>query len=344
MREELYVRLVDLGASQQDIERADEQGWLPLLALECMLIPERRKYDLGMLAAEAGIDEDLARRLWRAVGFPDVPAGAVLFTDRDLAAARLAFAQARDTDVEQGVLLQQIRVISGSLARVASVEAEGFSEMLLSLHAAEVPDDEIALAVLADTRLSDVGVLIDYLHRVQLRAAVWRRMVLVAEPDISVAVGFADLSGYTTLSAAMDATSLSALVGRWEAVAYDTIAANGAQVVKTIGDEVMFVGLIHETIAAALGLRDVADSEGLPPLRIGIAAGEVLARDGDYFGPVVNLASRLTGVAGPGDVLVPAALWEELRGAGLGVRSVSRGWQHLRSIGEVEVFALDRSG
>jgi adenylate cyclase len=344
MREELYVRLVDLGASRDDIDRAEAQGWLPLLALECMLIPERRKYDLGTLAAALGIDEDLARRLWRAVGFPDVPAGAIVFTERDLAAARLAFAQARDRDVEQGTLLQQIRVISGSLARVASVEAEGFSEMLLSLHAAEIPDDEIALAVLADTRLADVGVLIDYLHRVQLRAAVWRRMVLVDEPEIAVAVGFADLSGYTTLSASMDATSLSALVGRWEAVAYDTIAANGAQVVKTIGDEVMFVGLTSETIAAALELRDAAIAEGLPPLRIGLAAGAVLARDGDYFGPVVNLASRLTGVAGPGEVLVPAELWDELRASGVGVRAVPRGTQHLRSIGSVEIYALERSG
>jgi adenylate cyclase len=345
MREELYVRLVDLGASRHDIERADAEGWLPLLALECMLLPEPRKYDLAAIAAEAGIGEDVARRLWRAVGFPDVPAGAVVFTERDLHAARLAFAQARDRDLEQGTLLQQIRVISGSLARVASVEAEGVSEMLLTLQASDIADDEIALAVLADTRLADVGVLIDYLHRVQLRAAVWRRMVLAAEPDIDVAVGFADLSGYTTLSAEMDESALSALVGRWEAVAYDTIAANGAQVVKTIGDEVMFVGLANETIAAALGLRDAAVEEGLPPLRIGVAAGPVLARDGDYFGPVVNLASRLTGVAGPGEVLVPAELWDELRQRpGRGVRGVARGAQQLRSIGTVEIFALERSG
>jgi adenylate cyclase len=107
---------------------------------------------------------------------------------------------------------------------------------------------------------------------------------------------------------------------------------------------VMFVGLVHETVAAALGLRDVAVAEGLPPLRIGVAAGEVLARDGDYFGPVVNLASRLTGVAGAGDVLVPAELWDELRTSGLDVRGVPRGSQHLRSIGAVEVFALERSG
>ena len=91
-------------------------------------------------------------------------------------------------------------------------------------------DDEIALAVLSDTRLADIGVLIDYLHRLQLRAAIWRRMVLAARPDIAIAVGFADLSGYTKLSATLDGTSLSALVGRWEAVAYDTIAATGQRV------------------------------------------------------------------------------------------------------------------
>ena len=131
--------------------------------------------------------------------------------------------------------------------------------------------------MLADTRLADVGVLIDYLHRLQLRAAVWRRMVLAAEPDVAIAVGFADLSGYTKLSATLDATSLSELVGRWEAVAYDTIAANGARVVKTIGDEVMYVGLTaRDASTASLALRDAAAAEALPPLRIGLAAGPVV--------------------------------------------------------------------
>ncbi len=345
MREELRVRLVELGADDDDIQRAEEQGWLPLLAIDRMLMPGRRTYDLAALAAAAGLDEELARRLWRAVGFPDVPPGVPVFTDRDVDAARLALAQAAERDVEQGTLLQQVRVISGSLARVASVEADGLADELADLHALYTSDDEIALAVLSDTRLADVGVLIDYLHRLQLRAAVWRRMVLVAQPDIAIAVGFADLSGYTKLSATMDAASLSELVGRWEAVAYDTIAATGARVVKTIGDEVMYVGLTAETVTASLALRDAAAVEALPPLRIGLAAGPVVSRAGDYFGPVVNLASRLTEVAEPGEVLVPAALRDELRsGSGMNVRFVPRGTHHLRSIGAVEVFALERSG
>ena len=312
MREELRRRLVELGAIDDDIERAVAQGWLPLLAFDCMLMPGRRTYDLAGLAAAAGLDEELARRLWRAVGFPDVPSGVAVFTDRDVDAARLALAQAPERDIEQGTLLQQVRVISGSLARVASVEADGLADELSELHKMYASDDEIALAVLSDTRLADVGVLIDYLHRLQLRAAVWRRMVLAAGPDIAIAVGFADLSGYTKLSATLDRTSLSELVGRWEAVAYDTIAANGARVVKTIGDEVMFVGLTNETVAASLALRDAAGRVAAAAAHPDSPPGPVVARDGDYFGPVVNLASRLTELAEPGEVLVPAALRDEL--------------------------------
>jgi adenylate cyclase len=345
MREELRLRLLELGATDDEISRAETGGWLPLLAFDCMVMPGQKRYDLTSLAAAAGIDEELARRLWRAVGFPDVPAGVEAFTDRDVDAARLAFLQAPESDIEQGTLLQQVRVISGALARVASVEATGFSELLEDLHSRYSSEDDVALGVFSDPRLAAVGALIDYLHRLQLRAAVWRRMVLVAEPDVAIAVGFADLSGYTQLSAGLDAPSLSDLVGRWEAVAYDTIAANGARVVKTIGDEVMYVGLTNETVAASLALRDAAAAAGLPPLRIGVASGPVISRDGDYFGPVVNLASRLTEIAVPGEVLVPAALRDELRpDSGCDVHFVARGTQQLRSIGSVEVFAVERSG
>ncbi len=187
--------------------------------------------------------------------------------------------------------------------------------------------------------------LIDYLHRLQLRAAVWRRMVLAADPATAVAVGFADLAGYTAISEGLDPSALSELVGRWEAVAYDAIAANGARVVKTIGDEVMFVGLTHEAVTSGLALREAAAVEGLPPLRIGLAAGPVLTRDGDYFGPVVNLASRLTELARPGEVLVPAALRDDLRAASADeLRFHSHGVVQVRSIGPVEVFGLERNG
>ncbi len=344
MREDLRSRLVSLGASDADISRADTQGWLPLLAFERTLLPGERRYDLAALVREAGIDEDLARGLWRAVGFPDVPADLAVFTERDVEAARLAFSQASPREIEQGTLLQQVRVISGSLARVAAVEAEGFTDLLAELKTQGVPDEEIALGLLDDTRLDEVGLLIDYVHRLQLRAAVWRRTVLAAEPEIAVAIGFADLAGYTPLSASLDAMELSELVGRWEAVAYDAVATSGARVVKTIGDEVMYVGLTNEAVAASLALREAAAAASLPAVRIGLAAGPVVSRDGDYFGPVVNLASRLTDLATPGEMLVPAALRDELQADPAGaLHWVPKGVQQVRGIGSVEVFALERT-
>jgi adenylate cyclase len=342
MREMLRARLVELGATDDDIERAEAQGWLPLLALDCALLPGERRFDLAGLAAAAGIDVDLAQRLWRAVGFPDVPTGAVVFTERDVAAARLALAQAGRTDEAADALLQQVRVISGALARVASVEAAGFTELVEQLRTSGSSDVEIAELLLTDTRLDQVAALIDYVHRLELRAAAWRGTALAFAGDVAVGVGFADLAGYTQLSARLDPSALSDLVGRWEAIAYDTIAANGARVVKTIGDEVMFVGLTREMVTAALALRDAAATAALPPLRVGVAAGSVVARDGDYFGPVVNLASRLTELAGPGEVLAAASLRDELP-VDAGVRFVERGMREVRSIGPVEVWALERS-
>ena len=63
---------------------------------------------------------------------------------------------------------------------------------------------------------------------------------------------------------------------------------------------------------AALALIDAAEAEGeeFPWLRAGLACGPTLPQSGDYYGRAVNLASRITGVARPGSVLVDAATKE----------------------------------
>jgi adenylate cyclase len=109
-----------------------------------------------------------------------------------------------------------------------------------------------------------------------------------------------------------------------------------------IGDEVMFVGLSTHLARAALALRDRVVEAGLPPVRCGLAAGSLISRGGDYYGPVVNLASRLTERADPGAVLVSAPLADELAGAGFLLHVEGR--RRLRDIGVTEVFVLDRAG
>jgi adenylate cyclase len=81
----------------------------------------------------------------------------------------------------------------------------------------------------------------------------------------------------------------------------------------------------------------------LPPARAGLACGSVVTREGDYFGPVVNLASRLVEIAKPGSVIAsddvhvtlaedPAFAWKRLRP------------RRIRDIGRVEIWALAAIG
>jgi class 3 adenylate cyclase len=75
--------------------------------------------------------------------------------------------------------------------------------------------------------------------------------------------------------------------------------------------------ITHDALAAvqvARGLVDAADSRGMQA-RAGVAVGEVLALQGDYFGPVVNLAARLVSMAGPGEVFVTDEVVERIGGA-----------------------------
>jgi adenylate cyclase len=73
-----------------------------------------------------------------------------------------------------------------------------------------------------------------------------------------------------------------------------------------------------------------------------VGFGSLLAREGDYFGPVVNLASRLTDLARPGHVLASAELAAALPPA-TGFVARRLGVRRLRDIGRVDVFHLERA-
>jgi adenylate cyclase len=91
------------------------------------------------------------------------------------------------------------------------------------------------------------------------------------------------------------------------------VAEPPVRLVKTIGDAVMFVSNEAEPmLRASLSLIAAAEAEGeeFPWLRAGLACGSVLPQSGDYYGRPVNLASRITGVARPGSVVVDAAVEE----------------------------------
>ncbi len=151
-------------------------------------------------------------------------------------------------------------------------------------------------------------------------------------------VGFADIVGFTSLSRTIDETELRALLEHFETVCTDVTSRHRGRIVKTLGDEILFVcDRVDAAVEIAFDLhRDVPGDSDRLRLRVGMALGDVLPRYGDVYGPTVNIASRLTSEAHPGTVLVDEELTDAVREAELDVelRAVPqiavRGYRHLR--------------
>jgi hypothetical protein len=136
-------------------------------------------------------------------------------------------------------------------------------------------------------------------------------------------------------------------VARFEELAHDTVVALGGRVVKMIGDEVMFV-VPTATSAAQIGLslaEAYADDDLLSDVRVALAIGPVLVKDGDFYGPVVNLASRLVNVAHPGTVLVSDEFRDALDGEGASdIDTRPLRTRNLKDLGRVQMWKLLRAG
>ena len=146
------------------------------------------------------------------------------------------------------------------------------------------------------------------------------------------------------------------VVSRFEEVAHYTVTGGGGRLVKMIGDEAMFVSESAASAARiALGLAEAyADDELLSDVRVGLAEGPVLVQDGDYYGPVVNLAHAVVAIADPGSVVLSddfhTALLKELHPAGgesagdgeFSFRAVRP--RQLKDLGRVQLWVLHRPG
>jgi adenylate cyclase len=159
--------------------------------------------------------------------------------------------------------------------------------------------------------LTGVTQILDVLHRRHVEAAL-RRFDATVPSDatsaevVEVAVGFADLVGFSSLAERLDLDTFADAVADFGGIVSDTVVTGGGRVVKLIGDEVMFAASDATAGAEiALDLLDaLATHPVLPPLRAALVAGRVVSCDGDYFGSVVNLAARLVQLAEPNALLV----------------------------------------
>jgi len=299
------------GTSEEEIAEAEARDVLDLLVADRALIPAERRYTQSEVSEMTGMDPELTRRFWRALGFPDAPPDERMFTELDVEALVTLRSMIDIGVADVDTSLQFARVIGSSMARIAEAEA---SPAVRGMAVGPGPGDTVEaadrFAQLADHTLPALARLLEFAWRRHVQAAV-RRSMLQRSRDHSatlpvLAVGFADMVGFTTLSQQLSEEELAAVVSRFEEVAHETVTAGGGRVVKMIGDEAMFVAdSALEAARIGLALAEAyADDELLSDVRVALAIGPVLVQDGDYYGPVVNLASRVVNMAAPGAVIV----------------------------------------
>ena len=278
--------------------------------LEVYLPTEAEEFSLTDVARTSGIEIGRLRLFWQALGMPHTPDDATQLTaqDAELISTFASFFIERTR--EQGVGLQMARVLGSNLDRIASAQVDSLvARVLLSGTAVE------AAAERSEEFAELMPRLLELTWRRHLANATRRRLLRPTVGDTAnLCVGFADMVGFTARAQELNQLELARVVGFFEAEAYEVVTAGGGRVVKTIGDEVMFVAedvRSGASIAVDLAQR-FSNDPTLPALHVGLASGPVIQRRGDVYGPTVNLAARIVSVALPGSVLVSEEIHDRL--------------------------------
>ncbi len=348
-RLELLEYLVSLGLGIPELVQADEESRLASVAAFRRLRPGDERITLDEAIRRSAVDQDLARRLWRAFGFPDPISSDRRFSEQDVEV--LALLASLGTLVGEEQAVQLARTLGEATARVAAAEVALMrAKVEAPLNARGAPI-EIArtYATIAEELLPRIAEVMDTLHRHHLEAMSRRYGSAADNPSeasvVELAVGFVDMSEYTSLSQKLDPLALARMLAAFEETTGDVIATAGASVVKRIGDAVMFMSLapgVACTLALDL-LAACAANPAVPRVRIGIAFGPVVVLQGDLHGPVVNLAARLVDAAAPGTILAAPKLAERLGGLGGRLAFHQTGRYDLAGFDEpVEAFQLLR--
>jgi len=145
-------------------------------------------------------------------------------------------------------------------------------------------------------------------------------IVHMAAPDGTVTIAFSDIENSTQLNARMGDRTWVKVLEAHDQVLRSRIAQYRGQVVKTAGDGFMVVfrdpeAACRAAVAIQSDLRrpsEVLRRHGKVRVRIGIHLGQVVAKDGDYFGENVALAARVADLASGGEVLCSDAVREAL--------------------------------
>lgn len=305
----LLDHLARAGADPDAVEDARRTGRLGALVVELAATGGGGE-SFSDAVARAGADPVIAAACWRALGFPDPGIERPFLLPDDVRMLALMSTAAADLLGPEGTL-RLARVIGEATAKIGDAVVGAFREEV------EAPS-RVAGRPYAETVQTYAGLVSGVLpglqeavgacvrrHVVQAAAGTWSLPEGDAQPRRDLVIGFADLAGWTALARAADHKALVRLVQRFEELVATAAGSHRVRVVKFMGDGAMLVTEDADAACAfALDLVAAVLADGaLPPVRVGLAAGAVLPAGGDYHGPTVNLAARLTAAAAESVVL-----------------------------------------
>lgn len=319
----LLLHLLERGVTMAEMLDVTEDARLVTLAANRSLFDLGNALTVQQIADAYGVSVDRVLRLRLAAGFAADPESLVPgWTAEDLAGFDLGaqfFGEAP--------ILAFTRVVGASAGKVA--------EAALALFLAEVEtrlDSDGATLVehaLANERASElvdvVTTLMTHFLREHLTRAVLnqRANTTPSAPDRSVfrlAVGFVDLASSTEWANAISLREQVDALARFESAAWDIATGRGGRVVKLIGDEAMFTCFdVQSACEIALDLCEAVEKEpALPRARGAVGLGEVVVRDGDYYGPLVHTVARAVKAAEEGTIVVTEPVRDAVAGRGIG--------------------------
>jgi adenylate cyclase len=268
-------------------------------ALERAIVGSVPELSGEQVAESADLSVAQARRLWRALGFPEA-GGAKAFTTADAEALARVARIVKDGNLDFDTIVRMTRAVGQTLDRLAEWEVATLAAQLDRSGVDSSKRDEALRLV--QTIGPDFESLLTYAWRRHLVAAITRVESGNGGEDEQVAeatVGFADLVSFSALTNRLGENEIGDLVEVFEGRSHDVVALHGGRVVKTLGDSVLFMAPSPgEAIEIAWDIVKVIGGDArLPDVRVGVITGSVVLRMGDVYGPAVNLAARLVGVA-----------------------------------------------
>ena len=353
----LLEYLTQRGATVEQMVEAHRLGTLPAVAGDLVLPRSTSTVSVEEVAELCGLPVERVLRILLALGLP-------MDADSRLPQGTGEVIKA----FEQGAALMGDDAIL-AFTRVLGAAATNIAEAAVALFYSELGpgsgregSDELARAqnseraTLALTTVPDVlsRVLYAQFDRAARRSALARGWTApLGEHDEQslagageyVALGFVDLVGSTRWAEGLTLRDQSLALSRFESAAWSSAVLAGGRVVKMIGDEVFFTAPTADG-ACRIGIeicQAAANDPLLPPARGAIGYGMVIPREGDFFGPLVNLVSRLVRLASPGELVTTESTAKTLSGGLWTLRELDpQTIEHLQS--PVRVYAIGVPG